>query len=237
MQRSPSRLWLALLLCLAFVAAACGGDGDKGGDQRRQAAECSTEGLGERSAAGGGDSFRLAQAGEAAKKTLVIGAFGDRTGGNSQLIVPSHNGAQLAIDQANAKGDLPVNLEFRPVDNKDAATNINTAIPIAQQFISDPSVIAVMGGGFSGETGATGGLFSEAGLLLISASATRVDLVEQGWKTFFRGLANDDDQGKAVGPLFEPLRRTFRCLATLIAPLVAIATARGGNESKAEQQS
>jgi branched-chain amino acid transport system substrate-binding protein len=205
MQRSRSRLWLALLLCLALVAAACGGDGDGGGEKRRQAAECSTEGLRERSAAADGGSFRLAQAGQPGKKTLVIGTFGDRTGANSQIIIPSHNGAQLAIDQANAKGDLPVNLEFRPVDNKDAATNINTAIPIAQQFIADPSVIAVMGGGFSGETGATGGLFSGAGLLLISASATRVDLVEQGWKTFFRGLANDDDQGKAVGPLFEAL--------------------------------
>jgi branched-chain amino acid transport system substrate-binding protein len=210
MQRSLSRLWLALMLLVTLVAAACGGgDGGEGGEKKEgQAAECSAEGLeAESAAAKGGDqtSLRLAQVDQPTKKTLVIGAFGDRTGGNSQLIVPSHNGAQLAIDQANAKGDLPVTLEFRPVDNKDAATNINTAIPIAQQFISDPSVIGVVGGGFSGETGATGGLFSSAGLLLISASATRVDLTEQGWKTFFRGLANDDDQGKAAAPLFEAL--------------------------------
>jgi branched-chain amino acid transport system substrate-binding protein len=32
-----------------------------------------------------------------------------------------------------------------------------------------------------------------------------VDLVKQGWKTFFRGLADDDAQGKAAAPVFETL--------------------------------
>lgn len=202
MRRGRLVLW-AFLMVLMLVAAACQQSGDDGGDTGGdKVAACSSEKLETASLgsfAGVSRGPLLAQA----KKKLVIAAFGDRTGANSQLIVPSHNGAALAIKQANAKGDLPVELELRAIDNKDA--NKDTAAPIAQSVIGDASVIATIGGGFSGETGAVGQLFSDAGMLLISPSATRVDLVAQGWKTFFRGLGDDDSQGKAVVPLFESL--------------------------------
>lgn len=201
--RSRSTWLLALLLAFFMVGASCAkkDEGDTGGGGT-QAAACTTERLESAAVARFAGVSRgpvLAQA----KPKLVIGSFGDRTGANSQLIVPSHQGMQMAIDEANAKGDLPVTLEFRPIDNKDA--NKDTATPIAQSLINDPTVIAVLGGGFSGETGATGQLFSDANLLFFTASATRVDLVSQGFKTFFRGLGDDDSQGKAVVPLFEAL--------------------------------
>ena len=143
--------------------------------------------------------MRLAQA----KPTVTIGTFGDRTGENANIIVPSHDGMALAVKQANERGDLPVTLNFKPLDNRNGAAD--TAPAIAQQFIGDPSVVAVLGGGFSGETAATGQLFSEAGLLFFTASATRPDLTESGFRTFFRGLANDNDQGDGIIQVFEHL--------------------------------
>ena len=41
-------------------------------------------------------------------------------------------------------------------------------------------------------------MFNQAGLVAVTASATNVTLSEKGWRTFFRGLANDGVQGPAV---------------------------------------
>lgn len=197
---------LSLLVTMMLLFAACGGDDgpDDGDDNGTQAAgDCDPSTLEPAelvAASSGGDaSLSIAQA----KPNLTVGVFGDRTGGNAQIIIPSHNAMALAIEQANAAGDLPVTLTFKPLDNRNGAAD--TAPAIAQQFIGDPSVIAVLGGGFSGETAATGSLFSEAGLTFFSASATRPDLTESGFDTFFRGLANDNDQGSGIIEVFEHL--------------------------------
>ena len=41
-------------------------------------------------------------------------------------------------------------------------------------------------------------MFNQAGLVAVTASATNVTLSEKGWRTFFRGLANDGVQGPSV---------------------------------------
>lgn len=206
MRRGRSVLW-AFLMVLMLVAAACqqGGGDDTPDDVETQAQACDPSKLKPATAslsaqfAGVSRGPLLAQA----KPTLTIGAYGDRTGANSQIVVPSHEGEALAIKQANEKGDLPVTLVHKPIDNKDAKSD--TAPAIAQQFIGDKSVIAVLGGGFSGETEAVGGLFKEANLLLLTPSATRTSLTAKGFTTFFRGVASDDDQGSAVIQVFEHL--------------------------------
>jgi branched-chain amino acid transport system substrate-binding protein len=195
---------VSLLVLMMLVFAACGG-GDDGGDDggtgsaTEAAGDCDPGTLEPAEAPAEAKSMRLAQA----KPTVTIGTFGDRTGDNSNIIIPSHNGMELAIKQANEAGDLPVTLVFKPLDNRNGAAD--TAPAIAQQFIGDPSVVAVLGGGFSGETAATGQLFTDANLLFFSASATRSDLTELGFDTFFRGLANDNDQGTAIIEVFEHL--------------------------------
>lgn len=195
---------VSLLVLLMLVSAACGG-GDDGGDKggsgnaTEAAGDCDPGTLEPAEAPAQAQAMRLAQA----KPSVTIGTFGDRTGDNSNIIIPSHKGMELAIKQANEKGDLPVTLVFKPLDNRNGAAD--TAPAIAQQFIGDPSVVAVLGGGFSGETAATGQLFTDAGLLFFTASATRPDLSDSGFKTFFRGLANDNDQGSGIIEVFEHL--------------------------------
>jgi len=206
MRRVRGTTLLSLVMLLMLILAACGdgGNGGNGGNGGTQASEDCDPSVLEpaqevASAASTDGSYKLAQA----KPDVVIATFGDRTGENSQIIIPSHNAMDVAIRQANEAGDLPVNLVFRPLDNRNGRADV--APSIAQQFIGDPSVVAVLGGGFSGETAATGQLFSEAGLLFFTATATRVDLTEQGWETFYRGVANDNDQGAAIIEVFENL--------------------------------
>src|SRR5258708_40044149 len=66
------------------------------------------------------------------------------------------------------------------------------------QIGEDKYTIGVVGPAFSGETKATGTVLDQAGLASVTASATNVTLSENGWKTFFRGLANDGVQGPSV---------------------------------------
>jgi branched-chain amino acid transport system substrate-binding protein len=196
---------VSLLVLMMLIFAACGGDdgGDGGGTGTgtgtEASGECDPGTLEPAEAPAEARAMRIAQA----KPNVTIGTFGDRTGDNANIIIPSHKGMELAIKQANEKGDLPVNLVFKPLDNRNGAAD--TAPALAQQFIGDQSVVAVLGGGFSGETAATGQLFTDAGLLFFSASATRSDLTELGFETFFRGLANDNDQGTAIIQVFEHL--------------------------------
>ncbi|MDT5288612.1 MAG: branched-chain amino acid transport system substrate-binding protein, partial [Mycobacterium sp.] len=72
------------------------------------------------------------------------------------------------------------------------------ATAIAPQIVDDQYTIGLVGPAFSGETKATGTVFDQAGLASVTASATNVTLSENGWKTFFRGLANDGVQGPSV---------------------------------------
>lgn len=201
MGKVRARTLLSLMVLMMLVLSACGGgdDGGGGGGTTAASGECDPATLEPAEAPAEAAAYRLAQA----KPNVTIGTFGDRTGDNSNIIIPSHQGMELAIKQANERGDLPVNLVFKPLDNRNGAAD--TAPAIAQQFIGDPSVVAVLGGGFSGETAATGQLFTDAGLLFFSASATRSDLTELGFDTFFRGLANDNDQGTAIIEVFEHL--------------------------------
>lgn len=72
------------------------------------------------------------------------------------------------------------------------------ATAIAPQIVDDQYTIGLVGPAFSGETKATGTVFDQAGLVSATASATNPTLSENGWKTFFRGLANDAVQGPSV---------------------------------------
>jgi branched-chain amino acid transport system substrate-binding protein len=134
---------------------------------------------------------------------IKIGFIGDLSGSNAALVVPGRKAAQLAIEQANAKGDLPVTLQLAPKDNKEA--NPTTAPGLAQQLINDRSVVGVIGPAFSGETSATQPLFAAAGLTHITQSATRDDLTSHGYKTFFRAVASNFDEAVALQKILRKL--------------------------------
>jgi len=144
-------------------------------------------------ACGGDDDDDTTAGGEAACD-LSIAMFGALTGDFSGLGIPIRNGAQLAIGQYNEEHqDCKVNLvEY------DSQGNPDQAPALAQEAINDDAVVGIVGPAFSGESNAANPLFDEAGLPIITASATNPALSENGWSIFHRLVATDADQGPAA---------------------------------------
>jgi branched-chain amino acid transport system substrate-binding protein len=75
----------------------------------------------------------------------------------------------------------------------------SAAQTVAQKFISNKNLVAVIGGSTSGSVAATSKAFNQAGLVQISSSATRTTLTkgdnQEATKSFFRVIPADDYQG------------------------------------------
>ncbi|GAA1893720.1 branched-chain amino acid ABC transporter substrate-binding protein [Williamsia serinedens] len=132
--------------------------------------------------------------GKATCPASTIAMAGALTGDNAALGINIRDGAQLAVDQHN-KANPGCQITLKTFDTEG---DPQKASQVAPQITNDQSIIGLIGPAFSGETKATGGVFNQAGLVATTASATNPALATNGWKTFFRGLANDDVQGPAV---------------------------------------
>ena len=128
------------------------------------------------------------------KPTFKIAYQGPLSGGNAQLGLNMKFAVELAINEANAAGDLPFKLEYTESDDQGDGKVSPTA---ARKLIDDKSVIAVVGPAFSGATKAAEPLFADAKLATVSPSATSPTLADGGWASFFRVVADDNAQGPA----------------------------------------
>ena len=132
--------------------------------------------------------------GQAQCPPVSIAMAGALTGPDAALGINIKNGMQLAVDKHNA-ANAGCQVQLKPFDTEG---DPQKATQIAPQIINDAFTIGLIGPAFSGETNATGAVFNQAGLVAATASATNVTLSEKGWRTFFRGLANDGVQGPSV---------------------------------------
>jgi len=124
-----------------------------------------------------------------------IGFMGALSGGNASIVLPSYNAAKLAFEQfAEDNPDCDVTLqEF------DTEGDPSKATPVAAKIATDQSFLGVIGGAFSGETQATKKTFEEAGVTMISQSATSPEItLKDPAKTFHRVVGHDIIQGAAV---------------------------------------
>ena len=138
-----------------------------------------------------GSSSAVAQTGG----TVTIGFQGPLSGPNSpQLGINGVDGVKLAIDQANKSKVLPYTLKLDQSDDQGTPDQG----PTAARKLVDDKVIAVIGPMFSGATKASEPVFSQAGILSVSPSATNPALTTLGFKTFVRVIAPDTVQGKAA---------------------------------------
>ena len=124
---------------------------------------------------------------------------GALNGPDAALGINIKNGVQLAIDKHNA-ANPGCQVQLKPFDTEG---DPQKATAIAPQIVDDQYTIGLVGPAFSGETKATGTVFDQAGLVATTASATNPTLSENGWKTFFRGLANDARAGPVGRQLHE----------------------------------
>ncbi len=136
----------------------------------------------------------------AAKPEMVvkIGHAAPLTGGIAHLGKDNENGARLALDQANAKKieiDGKV-VRFELVGEDDQA-DPKTGTTVAQKLV-DAKVAGVVGHLNSGVSIPASAIYHQAGIPMISPSATNPKLTEQGFKNVFRTVGRDDQQGPAV---------------------------------------
>jgi len=132
--------------------------------------------------------------GKATCPPVSIAMAGALTGPDAALGINIKNGVQLAVDEHNA-ANPGCQVQLKTFDTEG---DPQKATQVAPQIVDDASIMGLVGPAFSGETKATGGIFNQAGLVAATASATNVSLSDEGWRTFFRGLANDGVQGPSV---------------------------------------
>ncbi len=129
---------------------------------------------------------------------VKIGHVGPLTGGIAHLGKDNENGARLAVEEANAAKIK--------IDGKDAKfvfiaeddqADAKVGTTVAQKLV-DAKVNGVVGHLNSGVTIPASSVYNQAGIPMISGSATNPKLTEQGFKNVFRVVGRDDQQGPAI---------------------------------------
>jgi len=136
--------------------------------------------------------------GAAAVEVVKIGSVAPLTGPQSHLGMDNSNGARMAIDELNAGGVTigGKKIKFELLSEDDQA-DPKTATIVAQKLV-DEGVKGVIGHLNSGTTIPASKIYADAGIAQISPSATAVAYTAQGFKTAFRVMTNDNQQGTVL---------------------------------------
>ncbi|HEX2064423.1 MAG TPA: branched-chain amino acid ABC transporter substrate-binding protein [Acidimicrobiales bacterium] len=129
-------------------------------------------------------------------RSVAIAFVGAKTGDNANLGLNIRDGVKLAVDEANREGGGPT-IELKEFDTAGDPAQAST---IRDQFLADESIVGMVGPAFSGETKALLPAIQDAGLPMISASATNVDLpnVVPNASVFHRVIGDDALQGEGI---------------------------------------
>jgi branched-chain amino acid transport system substrate-binding protein len=130
---------------------------------------------------------------------IKIGQVSPLTGPQAHLGKDNDNGARLAIDEANARGVTLAGQKVKFVLlSEDDQADPKTATIVAQKLV-DAQVKGVIGHLNSGTSIPASKIYFDAGIPQISPSATAIKYTDQGFKTAFRTMTNDRQQGKVLG--------------------------------------
>ena len=135
----------------------------------------------------------------AQEMVVKLGSVAPLTGTISHLGKDNENGAKLAVEDANAKGITigGKKVRFELVGEDDQA-DPRTGTTVAQRLV-DAGVKGVVGHLNSGTTIPASRIYNQAGVPMVSPSATNPTLTRQGYKGVFRTIANDVQQGSRLG--------------------------------------
>lgn len=158
-----------LVLTLGGVAG-CGGD-----DEGQQA---------------GGGGGTTQQAGDLSNCQASIGVMAPITGDAASIGAEQLNWAKLGLDQFNEEHGTQFELE-----QGDTQLDPAQASTVAQQFVSNDAIKAVVGPAGSQEVEAIGPVLERGDLMMISQSATATDLTGGDYPTFLRVVPPDSVQG------------------------------------------
>ena len=130
---------------------------------------------------------------------VQIGAAAPLTGPQAHIGKDNENGTRMAVEDANARGVTISGKKVRfELLSEDDQADPKTATIVAQKLV-DAKVNGVIGHLNSGASIPASRIYSDNGIPQISPSATAVGYTAQGFKTAFRVMANDGQQGKVLG--------------------------------------
>ena len=138
---------------------------------------------------------------------IRIGHVAPLTGGIAHLGKDNENGVRLALEEAN---EAKIKIEgkeakFVPVFEDDQA-DPKVGTTVAQKLV-DAKVAGVVGHLNSGTSIPASAIYHQAGIPMISGSATNPKLTEQGFKNVFRVVGRDDQQGPAIASYLAATRK------------------------------
>jgi len=160
---------------------------------------CSKKTEGEAGTGASAAPAAAAPASDANAATVVkIGHAAPLTGAIAHLGKDNENGARLAVEEINTQGltidGRKIQLEL---DAQDDAGDPKTGTQVAQRLVDD-HVVAVVGHLNSGVSIPASKIYSDAGIVQISPSSTNPAYTQQGFKTTYRVVATDAQQGPAL---------------------------------------
>src|SRR5258708_2968430 len=148
-----------------------------------------------------------APAASSAAAEIKIGHVAPLTGANAHLGKDNENGARLAIEEANAAnikiGGKTAKFVLVAEDDQE---DPKVGATVAQKLV-DTKVAGVVGHLNSGTSIPASPIYNQAGIPVISGSATNPKLTEQGFKNQFRDVGRDDQQGPAIATYIANARK------------------------------
>ncbi|MBN3807486.1 branched-chain amino acid ABC transporter substrate-binding protein [Paraburkholderia sp. Ac-20347] len=133
------------------------------------------------------------------EQVVLIGLAAPLTGASARIGKDLENGAQLAIDDANAKhptlGGKPVLYKLVSADDQ---SDPRTAVTVAQQLV-ERHVVGVVGHWNTGCSVPAARVYHDAGIAQIAPASTGHQYTLQGFDTSFRIMGHDDDSGAYTG--------------------------------------
>jgi branched-chain amino acid transport system substrate-binding protein len=137
---------------------------------------------------------KSAEAAPAAMEPIRIGVAGAHSGDLASYGLPTVNAVKLYVDEVNKNGGIDGRMVELYIE--DDVCKPEVATNTASKLVSD-KVVAVIGHICSGATKAALGIYKDAGILVISPSATNPALTQNGeYPNFLRTIAPDDAQAK-----------------------------------------
>ncbi len=137
-----------------------------------------------------------------AADTVKIGFNAPLTGFAAADGKSALNGAELAVEQANAAGGI--NGKMIELIHYDDQASPKESVPIATKLIEQDKVVVGISGSYSGATRAAAGVYQDAKVAYISAFAIHPDITRAGnyvFRTSFMGEVQGRAGAKLIGEM------------------------------------
>ncbi|MFK3665629.1 branched-chain amino acid ABC transporter substrate-binding protein [Ochrobactrum teleogrylli] len=141
-----------------------------------------------------------------AADTIKIGVAGPMTGPNATFGEQVYSGVSAYVNDVNASGGI--NGKQIELVKGDDACEPKQAIAVANRFVDQDKVQAVIGHFCSSSTIPASEIYNDAGILEMAPASTNPTVTERGLETVFRGCGRDDQQAVVAGAfILDTLKR------------------------------